>query len=1143
MSGLAMNEGTMIAGKEVAAMEQGSSQVPEQLASGAKAHAVLAEVNARAEATVQAASAAAGLRKNASAVQEVSGHDFSRAAMAAGSSRASAPAGCGPAIGPESGLPIQRVKPEAAALMTLDQVRAELKGVKGKKYWRSVDELANTAEFQAAVEKEFPSAAAEWVDPVSRRGFLKLMGASMALAGLAGCAKQPDEPIYPYVKAPEDLILGKPMYFATAHPFATGGIPLLVKSDQFRPIKIDGNPEHPYNLGKSDAFSQATVLDLYDPDRSKKVTYRGEESSWGEFAHELKAKAAASKDGAGIYFLSSTITSPTLALQWLAVQTAYPKATLVQYDPAIAGTSLDGGTNVWYSLADADVIVSLDADFLSGAAYPGFHKLVREYAARRKDPNNLNRLYAVESTPTTTGMKAEHRLGLRASEIPAFAAALAAAVGAGGEASSYAWTDEQQKFLATLAKDLKAHAGRSAVIPGLYQDPSVAALAASINAALGNVGKTVTMSGEPVNPLPSDQIAEFKSLVADMNAGKVEWLVILNANPVYDAPADLEFLAALKSAFPTATSSDKVVAHLGSHYDETGIEAHWHIPASHFLEHWSDVRAYDGTVSIVQPLIDPLYGGKSAHDVFQALLNEPMLSAYDAVRETWKSRFRGDFEAGWRKALHQGWIDTTAFEPFGGKTSIDTAKTGNKARTPSSKVLAPSSKDAIEIIFRPDPNIYDGRWSNVGWLQELPKPITNLSWDNAAIISGATLTKLNLEEDDIVELTVDGRTVKAPVIVAPGHPDNSVTVYLGYGRQAAGRVGSGAGFNAYSIRTTAAPFYAQGSIKKVDGKWGVAITKSHFRDDRGKRFGQPEGHDNNSLEADEALGPRGIVRYATLDEFKANPGFANEGEGHEKTDMGTSMFPNWTYKENAWAMSIDMNSCTGCNACIIGCYAENNIAVVGKQQVRIGRNMQWLRIDTYFEGDLAAPRAHFQPMTCQHCENAPCEQVCPVGATVHTPEGLNTMVYNRCVGTRYCSNNCPYKVRRFNFLLFSDYETESLKLGRNPDVSVRSRGVMEKCSYCVQRITAARIEADKENRAIADGEVVTACQQACPASAITFGNLNDPQSRVARLHGDQRTYQVLADQNTRPRTRYVAAVLNPNTELEAAPVEHTPAQG
>ncbi len=1021
--------------------------------------------------------------------------------------------------------------------MTLDRVRAELKNVKGKKYWRSLDELADTPEFQAAVEREFPEAAQEWVDSASRRGFLKLMGASMALAGLAGCTKQPDEPIYGYVKAPEDLILGKPMYFATAHPFATGAVPLLVKSDEFRPIKIDGNPEHAYNHGGSDPYSQGTLLDLYDPDRSKHVTYKGEGREWAEFAEAFRDKVVATKDGSGIYFLSATITSPTLARQWIEVQRAWPKAKLVQYEPAIAGTFLEKGLNVQYDLSQADVIVSLDADFLSGASYPGFHKLVRDYAARRKQPENgMNRLYAVESTPTTTGMKAEHRLGLRASEIPAFAAALAQAVGVPSvNAPAYAWTADQQKFLAALAKDLKANAGKSAVLPGLYQDPSVAALALAINNALGNMGKTVFVASDPAIPIPSDQLGDFKSLVADLNAGKVDWLVILNSNPVYDAPADLGFSDAFDQVFNASLGNTKTAVHLGQHYDETGQKSQWHIPAAHYLESWSDARAYDGTISIVQPMIEPLYNGRTAHHVFQTLLDEPMVSPYDTVRETWRAHINGDFETSWRKALHDGWIANTAFE------------TGTAAESPTvrpfeirSAVPSPTPKDSIEIIFRPDPNVYDGRWANVGWLQELPKPITSLSWDNAAIVSAATLTKWNLEEDDIIEISVGNGRVKAPVIVAPGHPDNAITVYLGYGREV-GRVAGGAGFNAYLIRNTWAPFYATGGVRKVDGKWGIAITKSHYQDHRAKSLlGQGKG--DNSLEGDEALGPRGIIRSATLDEFKANPNFAHEGRNHETPSYDTSLFPNWPYNEgNAWAMSIDMNSCTGCNACIVSCYAENNLPVVGKQQVRIGRNMQWLRIDTYYEGDLSAPRAHFQPMACQHCENAPCEQVCPVGATVHTPEGLNMMVYNRCVGTRYCSNNCPYKVRRFNFLLYSDYETESLKLMRNPDVSVRSRGVMEKCTYCVQRIEAAKIEADKENRGIRDGEIVTACQQACPASAIMFGNINDKNSAVSKWRNQPRTYGVIADINTRPRTTYVAEVLNTNQELEEAPVEHDPA--
>jgi MoCo/4Fe-4S cofactor protein with predicted Tat translocation signal len=1014
---------------------------------------------------------------------------------------------------------------ENEAPLTLEQVREKLKGTTGKKLWRSIDELQNTPEFQAAVEREFPAAAQEWVDPVSRRGFLKVMGASMALAGLAGCTKQPDEPIYPYVKAPEDLVLGKPMYFATANPLPSGAVPLLVKSDQFRPIKVDGNPDHPYNHGSSDVFSQGSLLDLYDPDRSQHFTFQGENREWSDFAEAFRDKVVSTKDGTGIYILSSTITSPTLARQWKAVQAAYPKAKLIQYDPALAGTFLTKGYNVRYDLSAADVIVSLDADFLSSASYPGFHKLVGDYAKRRKDPaNGMNRLYSVESTPTTTGMKAEHRLGLRASEVPAFAAALAAQVGAPiAGAPPYAWTAEQEKFLAALVKDLKASSGKCAVIPGLYQDESVAALALATNQALGNVGKTVTVSSEPAIPIPSDQIADLKGLVADLSAGKVDWLVILNGNPVYSTPADLGFNESL-------LGKAKIVAHIGSHYDETGRVAQWHIPTAHYLESWSDARAYDGTVSIVQPMIEPLWGGVTAHQVLQTLLDNPRLSAYEAVRATQKDNIKGDFETGWRKALHSGWIENTTYA------------TGGAPKSETPKVPTPNSKDQLEIIFRPDPNIYDGRWSNVGWLQELPKPVTNLSWDNAAIFSGYTREKLNAEEDDIVEISAAGGTVKAPVIAAPGHPDNSVTVYLGYGREAAGRVGSGMGFSAFRIQSSSNPFVAIGTVKKVDGKWGIAVTKSHFQDHRHKNLTE-HSNENWSLEGVEALGPRGIIRYTTLEDFKANPNFAHEGEGRETPEPETTLFPNWPYPANKWGMSIDMNSCTGCNACIIACYAENNISVVGKQQVRIGRNMQWLRIDAYFEGDLAAPRAHFQPMTCQHCENAPCEQVCPVGATVHTPEGLNTMVYNRCVGTRYCSNNCPYKVRRFNYLLYSDFETDSLKLMRNPDVSVRSRGVMEKCSYCVQRINAAKIEADKENREIRDGEIVTACQQACPASVITFGNLNDKNSKVAKLNQDKRMYQVLADQNTRPRTRYLAEVLNLNSELEQHPVEHAPEKG
>ncbi|WP_229741062.1 TAT-variant-translocated molybdopterin oxidoreductase [Silvibacterium dinghuense] len=1016
--------------------------------------------------------------------------------------------------------------------LTLAEVRQKLAGQKGKRYWRSIDELAGTPEFDAAVAEEFPQHSSEWIDPVSRRGFLKLMGASMALAGLAGCTKQPDEPIYPYVKAPEDLVLGKPMYFATAFPFPTGAVPLLVKSDAYRPIKVDGNPEHPYNQGGSDPLTQGTLLDLYDPDRSQKVYYRDETREWAAFLATFRAAVAERKSsgGAGLYFLTGTVTSPTFAAQWKKAQAAYPQAKLVQYDPvnrdsayAASKAAFGDYADAQYKLDAADVILSLDADFLSGATHPGFHRLSKDYANRRrleKNDDGMNRLYVVESMTTTTGLKAEHRLALRASDIAGFAAALAAGLGAGSAPAGYAWSDDAQKFLNFATKDLKANAGKCVVIPGEQQPASVHLAAMAINDALGNVGKTVVYT-ETVNPMPTIQGDELKALVADMNAGKVEWLVILNANPVYSAPADLEFENALGRV--------KASAHLGLHRDETGLATDWHINGTHYLESWSDARAYDGTASIVQPLISPLYGGHSAHEVVQSLLDDPDTSAYDAVRANWAAQAAGkpgDADFGWRKLLHDGFIANTAYTPKGGS---------GKASIPAP--AAQAAGDALEVVFRPDYGVYDGRFANVGWLQEIPRPVTNLSWDNAALMSYATLEKIGASEHDVLEITVGSYKVLAPALAVPGHADGQITLHLGQGRKM-GRVAGGVGFNAYQVRTSDAVLFAPVSkVRKTGDVWGFAVTKSHYIDQRSVSVGG-DGSGTHSIEGNEAL-DRGIIRYATLEEYKAHPGFAHEGEGHETPEPTSSMFPAYRYDKNAWGMSIDMNSCVGCNACVVSCYAENNNAVVGKHQVTMGRIMQWIRIDTYYEGDLAAPRAHLQPMTCHHCENAPCEQVCPVGATVHTPEGLNMMVYNRCVGTRYCSNNCPYKVRRFNFLLFSDFETESLKLGRNPDVTVRSRGVMEKCSYCVQRINAAKIEADKENRDIRDGEVVTACQQACPTDAIVFGNINDGASRVTKLKKGLRTYGVLADLNTRPRTTYIAEVLNINPELAAARGEST----
>ena len=1036
-------------------------------------------------------------------------------------------------------------KLQASALKEAAQAR--LAGKSGKQYWQTVDELADTPEFQEALRREFPQHMSEWVDSVSRRGFMKLMGASIALAGLTGCTKQPDEPIYPYVKQPENLVLGEPVYFATAHPFPMDSVPVLVTSAAYRPIKVDGNPEHPVNRGKSDPYTQATLLGLYDPDRSQRVLYRGETRNFSDFTADftqmLQNKKASG--GQGLYFLSSTVLSPTLARQWKEASANYPNAKWMQYEPVNRDSARIAAKQVFgefvdsqYKLDQADVIVSLDAEFLSGLWHPGFLKLAADYARRRSlEPGiPMNRLYAVESTPSTTGFKADHRLALRASQIDAFAAALAQAVGAPGAAGAGAmqWTPEQTAFLNAAVKDLKANAGKSVVIPGEQASPAVHMAAHAINQALGNVGKTVIYT-ETVHPMPSVQMDDLKQLIADLNAGKVDWLVILNTNPIYDAPADLNFTGAMGRA--------KTVAHLGLYADETGAVSDWHINGTHYLEMWSDVRAYDGTVSIVQPMIEPLYKGKSAHHIVQMMLENPAMPTNSAVQLTWQpllglkdvdknGDLQSQMDASWRRVLHDGWIADTAFPA---KT---VAFKGGSAAAPAT----PADASAMEIIFRPDPNLYDGRYSNLGWLQELAKPVTKLSWDNAALMSINTMSRLKASESDVLEIEYQGRKIKAPALVMPGHPDNSITIYLGSGRRNSGRVGTGTGFDAYPLRVSVSPTYVVGAnVTKTGDTYECAITESHYIDERG-RFARNYGFEKeaeeekpengpHSLEGDEAQ-QRGIIRVATLEEYKKNPAFATDLGEEALPPKDVTLFPAWDYSKGyQWGMSIDMNSCVGCNACIVACYAENNIPVVGKHQVKVGRNMRWIRIDTYFEGDLDQPKAYFQPMTCQMCENAPCEQVCPVGATVHTPEGLNAMVYNRCVGTRYCSNNCPYKVRRFNWLLFADWETESLKLMRNPEVSVRSRGVMEKCTYCAQRIVQAEIRADRENRQIHDGEIVTACQQACPTSAITFGNINDKNSRVSRVKAQPRNYSVLGDLNTRPRTTYIAGVENPSPDL------------
>ncbi len=1015
--------------------------------------------------------------------------------------------------------------------LDLAAVRARLARATGKEYWRSLDELAGSPQFEELLHREFPRQASEWMDPVGRRGFLKLMAASLALAGLTGCGTKPKETIVPYARAPEEVVPGKPLFFATAMTLNGAGIGLLVESHEGRPTKIEGNPDHPGSLGATDIFAQASLLGLYDPDRSQVLTYLGDIRPWGAFLGEtrLGMDQQRVRRGAGFRILTETVVSPTLAGQIKSLLVALPEAKWHQWEPCGRDAAREGSrlafgryVNTIYRVEKADVIVSLDADFLCSGA--GSLRYAREFARRRRPQpgkGKMNRLYAIESTPSNTGAMADHRLSLRASEIEEFARALAGALGVTGAPSSVLLTADQAKWLTAVARDVSERRGSCLVVAGDQQSAAVHAWAHTINQALGNVGSTVIYT-DPVEAQPINQTASLGELKSDIDAGRVELLLILGGNPVYNAPADMRFGERLLKV-------PKRI-HLSLYHDETSALCQWHVPEAHYLESWSDTRAFDGTASIVQPLIAPLYGGKSAHEVLAVFTDQPERSGYDLVRDHWKTQHPGgDFEQFWRKSLNDGVIAGTTLPPIivspriSVSLGVEWAVPEGRSSQAAQSATDNPAPDAMEIVFRPDPSVFDGRFANNGWLQELPKPLTKLTWDNAALISPATAERLGLSYRiratggehgqvlaDVIELEARGRKLRIPAWIVPGQPDGCVTLHFGYGRAHTGQIGRGAGFNAYALRTSAGPWFASGAvIRKTGERYPLACTQFH-----------------HNMEGREP------VRAATLEEFRRNPEFAHEQK--EAPPKSFSLYPEHKYSGYAWGMSIDLNACVGCNACVVACQAENNIPVVGKTEVMRGREMHWLRVDRYYRGALESPETYFQPLPCMHCENAPCELVCPVGATVHSAEGLNDMVYNRCVGTRYCSNNCPYKVRRFNFLQYSDWETPSLKLGRNPNVTVRSRGVMEKCTYCVQRINAARIDAEKENRAVRDGEIVTACQAACPAEAIIFGNINDPRSRVARLKSEPRDYSLLGELNTQPRTTYLAAVRNPNPELEKA---------
>jgi MoCo/4Fe-4S cofactor protein with predicted Tat translocation signal len=960
-------------------------------------------------------------------------------------------------------------------------------------YWRSLAKLNGREENDRSKLDEFFPGQSEWPDGLSRRDFIRLAGASIALAGFTSCTKQPIEKIVPYVKQPEEVIPGKPLRFATATPVCGFGQGLLVTSYEGRPTKIEGNPNHPASRGATTVWAQADVLDLYDPDRAQTVTTAGAIKTMEDFWNALNAalETMASTGGASFRILSESISSPTLLAQLNDLLQKFPRLRWCIWDPL--NRENPGSGEVICDFSKAKVIVALDSDFLY--AHPHSLRYARDFSVGRRvveyDGARMNRFYAAEPTPTITGSNADHRIAVAACDILLLAQAIAARLAGAALARI-----ENQDWIDAVAADLKAHRGESIVIAGETQPPEVHAVVAQINDALANTGQTI-LPAPPVE-LPPNRIA-LPELVGEMQRGAIELLMILGGNPLYDAPVDLNFSAALDKV--------KLRVHHSMHFNETSRQSHWHVPATHFLESWSDTRSFDGTISIVQPLIEPMYSGISAHQVLDALAGNSPRPAHEIVRGRWESQNRtADFDLKWRRALSDGLVGDLVPPTF--------ASARLAAAVPPASTIPPfkASTTELEVIFRPDVNVRDGRYANSAWLQELPRQFSKLVWDNAALISPGLAKRENLENGDVVILTFLGRTIRAPVWIQPGQAENSVTLPLGYGREIVGRVGRNVGFNAYPLRASDMLWFGGGLTIRGTGEKRALVTTQHHH----------------------STGDRGILHDGTFAQFLSNPHYAQKAEelpALNETLYQPDEFPYTSYK---WAMVVDLNTCIGCHACTIACQAENNIPVVGKQQIAVHREMHWIRVDTYYSGDSTSPKLTHQPVPCMHCEMAPCELVCPVGATVHDHEGLNLQVYNRCVGTRYCSNNCPYKVRRFNFLEYNNGLSPSEKLVKNPDVTVRSRGVMEKCTYCIQRINAARINSELEQRKIRDGEIVPACAQVCPVEAITFGDMNDRQSRIARLKRSPLNYWMLGQLNTQPRTSYFAKLRNPNPQLKTA---------
>ena len=998
------------------------------------------------------------------------------------------------------------------------------------RYWRSLADLNDTAEFRKFLEAEFPAETES--GGMTRRRWLRLMGASLALAGASGCRWEKAE-ILPFAERPPGRTPGKPQRFATAMDLAGSAVGLLVTCVDGRPIKIEGNPKHPASLGATDAIAQAAILQLYDPDRSRdfieKTRGDGTVRSWADFTRFARPHfdQLRKTGGAGLRVLAEASSSLTLQRLRGKLLKTFPQSKWHEYEPISPDNEWAERIpfRVLLHLDRAKVIVCLDADPL------GSHPAAVQYAAdfakgREVTDGKMNRLYAIESCLSLTGAAADHRLAVPSRDVGAFARALEHQVR--GMLSSEAFYPCRHPLVWAMAWDLAVNRSQSVVVCGPRQPAEVHEVVQRINVALENVGKTVTYITDPEWGR-SSHVQAIRSLAADVADQKVRTLLILGGNPVYNAPADLDFAQAIEGVDTSI--------HLGLYRNETSRLCTWHLPRAHFLEAWGDARAYDPTYhGVVQPVIAPLFQGKSCVEVLAEVLDETSTDAYDLVRETFREALvYDDWEKGWRETLHDGLprefpvLDLDFVPDLELRRSRSTG-----AGPPSGAPELPEAKienGELEIVFRQDPSVYDGRFANNGWLQEWPDPITRLTWGNAAVMSPATAEKLGVEDQTLVRLKYKGRELEIPAYVMPGQADGSVAVSLGYGRTAAGEVGGLAhegvepvGANAYKLRTSDAMHFGTGlTVEPTGERFPLAGVQDHFAIDAA-------GHKARAERVDT------LIREATLEHYGRYPHFAKHTVHHPPLE---SLWKEHEYEGYQWGMTIDLSRCTGCGACVVACQAENNVPIVGRQRVLEGREMQWIRVDRYFRGDPAQPQVSVQPVTCQHCELAPCEQVCPVAATVHDRQGLNVMVYNRCVGTRYCANNCPYKVRRFNFFNYhkdlAEPENETAKMLYNPEVTIRSRGVMEKCTYCLQRIRAAAIDAKGSRRRIKDGEVKTACQQVCPTRAIVFGDLSDPQSQVARRAADDRSYTILAQLNVKPRTRYLARIRNPNPELPKPP--------